>query len=89
MNITTNESEPVTALYASILFQQFQSKLSYSSTESARQQILRSSNQQRKPLSYLQIIEICSLYLILAEHTIIFILTFRKKGPKIRLFDPK
>jgi len=89
MSIITNENQTITAFNESLLSPHNLSKLFFYQTDSSRQTFSRSSYQQRKPLSTLQIIEICSLCLILIEHTIIFILTFRKKLPKITLFDTK
>lgn len=83
MNVTTNENETITIFNRAYFYQQFQRKL-YS-----HQHISRPTHQPRKTLSYLQIIEICSLCFILIEHTIIFILALRKKIPKITLFDAK
>lgn len=90
MNLTTNENETLPSFIGASLFQRIQSKFpSIHQSDSSNQQTLRSSHHERKTLSYLQIIEICSLCFILIEHTIIFILTFRKKTPKRTLFDTK
>jgi len=89
MSIITNENQTIIVLNELLLSTQNSSKFSSYQMDSSRSTFLRSSHQLRKPLSTLQIIEICSLCLILIEHTIIFILTFRKKLPKITLFDTK
>ncbi len=90
MNKSTKNNDTVSLVDQSTLFQQFQQKFSFPPTESSHQQIFRpQSQQQHKTLSSLQIIEICSLCLILIEHTIIFLLTFRKKPSKEILFDTK
>ncbi len=89
MNITINENNTGIVFNGSIWLQQYLSKLSYTPINSTRQQLSRSSSQSYKRLSYLQIMEICSLCLILIEHTIIFILTFRKRTSKESIFDTK
>ncbi|CAF1357382.1 unnamed protein product [Adineta steineri] len=62
--------------------------LIYTPTNSTRQPNFRPQNQSRsKQLSYLQIIEICTLCFILVEHTIILILSFQKKPTKNNPFD--
>jgi len=91
MNKSIKNNDTVSLVDQSTFLQQFQQKFLLSPTESSHQQIIRpqSQQQQHKTLSSLQIIEICSLCLILIEHTIIFILTFRKKPSKEILFDTK
>jgi len=90
MNKSTKNNDTVSLVDQSTFLQQFQQRFQLSQTESSHQQIIRpQSQQQHKTLSSLQIIEICSLCLILIEHTIIFILTFRKKPSKEILFDTK
>jgi hypothetical protein len=90
MNKSTKNNDTVSLVDQSTFLQQFQQKFFLSQTESSYQQIIRPQfQQQHKTLSSLQIIEICSLCLILLEHTIIFILTFRKKPSKEILFDTK
>ena len=92
MNETTKNNDTTSILNNSILkhffYSQFQQQ-QQSSPPPVHQQQYHHHYHQHKPLSYIQIIEICSLCLILVEHTIIFILTFRKKKPKKRLFDTK
>jgi hypothetical protein len=88
MNIT-NENETIRILNGSLSLQQYQAKFLYNQVESTRSPTPRLPLQPHKPLSCSQIIEICSLCFILVEHTIIFILTFRKKKSKITLFDTK
>jgi hypothetical protein len=85
MNITSTENSTINE---SILSQTFPLKSFYSSINSSRQQNIRLVY-QRKTLTDLQIIEICSLCFILVEHTIIFILTFRKKSTKKTIFHTK
>jgi hypothetical protein len=91
MNVTTNVNETVATLSLSLLYQKFHDQFLSGQNQSSTPQRVRlpQPKQQHKPLNYLQIIEICSLCLILVEHTIVFILTFRKKSPKRFLFDTK
>jgi hypothetical protein len=87
MNITPNESSTITLFNEFIWPQTFPLKSFYSSNNSSGQQNIRLY--PRKTLTDLQIIEICSLCFILVEHTIIFILTFRKKSAKKTIFHTK
>jgi hypothetical protein len=90
MNITPNENSTITAFNEYIRPQLSLWKSFCSSINSSRQQNTRLSNQRKISTDLsLQIIEICSLCFILVEHTIIFILTFRKKSTKNTIFHTK
>ena len=85
---TTSDSHDIGTLFSKYLLSQ--QKMVPNQTESTRPPLLRPTNQhQYKALSHVQMIELCTLCLILVEQTILFLLTFHKKSSKEILFDPK